>query len=172
MEGTFLDDIRPILEKVDSGRWPDCGPERNLIPMVETAPTTPPPVTDRLKKGAEYLAKLWRENQRCPLGWSTSCSCVTPTPFCKAKLKWLKLAEEDKRVLIPSNDPYGLIGMMKVAEVEATGLTLTVQFPAFGKMGFGPKGEFDTQALLDAYLEPDGVVTLLKLIQQIKQTSK
>lgn len=164
-DGTFLDAIRPILDKVDSGRWPACPPEeRNLIPM-----TTPEPIPDRLKKGAEYLAKLWRENQRCPLGWSTSCSCVAPTPFCKAKLKWIGLAKEDKRAVLPSNDPYGLIGMMKVCEVEATGLTITIQMPAFGKVSFGPKGEFEARTLLDAYLEPDGITGLLKLIQLIKQ---
>ena len=164
-EGSFLDAIRPILAKVDSGRWPDCYPdERNLIPM-----TQPEPIPDRLKKGAEYLSKLWRENQRCPLGWSTSCSCTIPTPFCKAKLKWLGLAKEAGRVLIPSNDPYGIIGMMKVAEVEATGFTLVIQIPAFGKVGFGPKGEFDVGTLLDAYREPDGITSLLKLIQMIKQ---
>lgn len=164
-EGSFLEDIRPILAKVDCGRWIDCPPEPpELKPM-----TTPEPIPERLKKGAEYLAKLWRENKRCPLGWSTSCSCVAPTPFCKAKLKWLGLAKEDKRAVLPSNDPYGLIGMMKVSEVEATGMTIIIQVPAFGKVGFGPKGEFDVHTLLDAYNDPDGITSLLKLIQMIKQ---
>jgi hypothetical protein len=163
----FLEAAAEVLRTCDSGRWPDIPPPRPEMPVTQQPAAPVEPVAVRLKKGAQYLAKLWQENTRCPDGWSTNCSCLAPNHFCAAKTKWLKLAKEDNRQFVQASDPYGVIGMMKVDELEATGLTITVQVPAFGKATFGPKGDFDLQLLLDAFRDPDGVSNFLQLIQLV-----
>lgn len=167
MDG-FLEAVAEVMRTCDSGRWPDIPPPRPEMPV--TQPQAPPadPLPVRLKKGVQYLAQLWQANTRCPDGWSTHCSCLTPNHFCAAKTKWLKLAKEDNRPFVQASDPYGVIGMMKIEELEATGLTITVQVPAFGKATFGPKGDFDLAFLLESFRDKEnGVAQFLNLIQLV-----
>jgi hypothetical protein len=109
----------------------------------------------RLKDGAYIMGRLWRgysaqlmapmnEKQvedppkRCATGWSAICRCADPTPFCKAKIKWVGLLKEYSvidpdlqeilKVLSPASEA-ALLYAMRVSEFESTLMTIYVKPP-------------------------------------------
>jgi hypothetical protein len=118
---------------------------------------------DRLFKGAQYIGGLWAKGQRCEsAGWMAGCSCDHPTEFCKAKALWVRLAGEVKRE-VDAQSPFGIIEAMSIAEIEAAGVTIMVQFPA-GILDVGKKGAMQWSTLrsyMDKPRDLDSVILVL-----------
>lgn len=105
------------------------------------------PLADRLVRGAAVLGRLWREEKRCDLGLAFDCFCADEklSEFCRAKRQWTKLFCETGRDGIdfgPSDgNGFGVIEAMTSAELNASGLTLTLDMDQIGKVKVGPKGD-------------------------------
>lgn len=121
------------------------------------------PLPSRLLKGASVLGKLWRENIRCPGGWSSKCDCPSESrsKFCVGKLQFVKLATEVGRMI--TDGPLGLVEAMTPEEREATGLTVTLEYPELGKVKVGPKGDIPWKVYKD--IEETTLRTVLSVLK-------
>lgn len=117
----------------------------------------------RLLKGAGYLGKLWQGNVRCQSGFKLACACEPKTKFCEAKALWLKLAGEDSRVVGGSEDEFAVVNLMTLPEREATGLTVTVDYPGVGPVRVGPSGDIPWK--LHGAMDPDSVKSVLMILK-------
>lgn len=96
------------------------------------------PADRRLVNGAKLLGSLWRAGDRCMNGWSVGCLDSAPSGFCEAKAQWIELARETGRTI--SEEPFRLAVAMTDEELEATGMTLSIDIPEYGPVRLGPKG--------------------------------
>jgi len=105
--------------------------------------TTQLPLAQRLIKGAGVLGRLYKSGERCARAWSMDCDCAEPLKdFCKAKRQWVKLfLESPRKGDVDFGEEFGLIESMTEAELEATGLMLTLEFPELGELKVGPGGQ-------------------------------
>lgn len=100
------------------------------------------PLAERLVRGASVMGRLWREGKKCERIWAFDCNCdeAKKTDFCKAKAQWTKLYLEGGREIDFGGD-FGIIEAMTSGELNASGLTLTLDVPEIGKVKVGPKGD-------------------------------
>jgi len=122
---------------------------------------------ERLLRGAEMLGRLWKGDfRRCESGWSPMCSCERRSDFCQAKELWIRLALEDGRQ-IDEFSPMAIIEAMKVSEIKAAGLTLSVQFPS-GTVDVGPTSGMNWDTLLQNMGHPDDLVSVFRVLSIFK----
>jgi hypothetical protein len=62
-----------------------------------------------------------------------------------AKQRWVTLAMEEKRQ-VGNSGPFGLIEVMKTPEIDAAGITCTVEMPE-GRIDVGPQGQISWKHL-------------------------
>lgn len=124
-------------------------------------------VRTRLLKGAQKLAEFWRAGLRCETtGWRLQeCECATKTTFCGAKGLWLALLFQDPDLPVRgepnAKSEFGLIDMMRLTELEATGFTVRTDAPKLKDVKIGPKGELSLGELLKMRDEPDMIPPIL-----------
>jgi hypothetical protein len=131
-------------------------------------------VSDRLKKGAAILGRLWKDNVRCPEAWSVilegndpgkplDCFCEEKTKFCKGKKQWLDLVGKEKRPVYQGE--YGLIETLTGKEFEASGLTVKIDFEGVGIQGIGPGGVMGLSDMVKLCAAPDTLGSILGLMK-------
>lgn len=138
------------------------------------------PIGIRLVDGAGYLGKFWSAGDRCAKGWgldpqegaegqSWICACPEKSRFCKAKLLWVDLALKAGRE--PWTGEYGVAIMMeRGSEWEATGLVITFDLGAAGRVRVGarPRAEMTFKELLR--IPPEEAERLLLLVRKFGGT--
>lgn len=94
----------------------------------------------RLIKGAAFLGGLWRSKERCPEEFTKTCSCDPPLKFCRARDRFLELAQElvsrGERTE-SSEDPtskYWMITNMEIAEFDSLGLHVVIESDKLGRL--------------------------------------
>lgn len=126
------------------------------------------PVATRLLNGAKMLGSLWNSQIRCPRGWQ-ECQCEESerTKFCKAKRQWLALGLEHRephiRYVNPESPIY-LLECMTTAELDLTGVTVTVEIPEIGRIKVGAKGEITWKALYET--GPETLKAVMMILRQ------
>lgn len=127
------------------------------------------PLNERLLEGARVLGALFRSGQKCKGGFrlvaddgAPDCPCQAPTKFCKAKIQWALLALSAERDL--EEGEYGLILTMRLSELEASGFTVTFEFPETGALKAGPKGACTTRDLVELWKDPESAGHVLRLM--------
>lgn len=125
----------------------------------------------RLLRGATVLGQIWRAGHRCAGGWSRSCDCEAPTPFCQAKAKWIALLDS-----LPSghvrdwakrdDGPLFVVEAMTIAELEASGLTVFVLGPQGQPLAFGGPNGTCWQTLRDLMKAPEAT-DAVAMIQKV-----
>lgn len=120
----------------------------------------------RLLKGAKVIGQFWRDGLRCSAGWAPSCPDPEEdkTNFCKAKMRWVELAQQDARELpdTPEGIPWGA---MLSSEFDATGITMTINHPEHGLIRVGPKGEILMRDLVKLETAPEALEGFLKILK-------
>jgi hypothetical protein len=130
---------------------------------------------ERLKKGAFILGDLWRKNIRCSEEWSVlvleedittavDCFCEPKNAFCKAKKQWLTLAWTEE-LRLPVSGPFGVLETMKGSEWDATGLSVSFDFPGVGVHSIGPKGVMKREDIVKLFDAPDTLGSIVKLMK-------
>lgn len=136
------------------------------------------PRSERLKKGASFLGKLWMNPQnRCPDGWTISpCTCQPAREFCKARNLWVTLAiedwidsvkrgEQDGREM--DDGPFGLSLSMRASEWDAVALQMKIEHPEIGLISIGSPvscvtGMVDMAKMMDA---PEVLASTLRVLK-------
>lgn len=140
-----------------------------------------PEVEKKLKEGAIFLGKTWREGQRCASGWDIketgfpegedpnkvirtwACQCAEKSKFCKGKAQWLSLAVGDLREAV--DGAYGIPLMMTAGEWDLTKLTMTVELKDIGPVKIGPGGTLIMMDLLKQMPAPEGLKSTLRVLK-------
>lgn len=140
-----------------------------------------PEVEKKLKEGAIFLGKMWRDGQRCSSGWDIkvtefpegedafkvmkgwACRCSEKSKFCKGKAQWLNLAIGDLRE--PVDGPYGIPLMMTAEEWDLTKLTMNVEMEGIGTVSIGPNGTMIMVDLLKHMSAPEGLKSTLRVLK-------
>jgi len=129
-------------------------------------------IPSRLRKGAEILGRLWREEPTRICDWSAVCSCGdSAMEFCQVKLKWFSLFREthpDCDFSLVLACPWFLVEVMVVDGYwTETGLTASIQMPGAERpIKVGPKGTTpDTIFELASLPEHDRAAALKAVVQ-------
>jgi len=126
--------------------------------------TEPLPINQRLYKGAEILGKFYRAGKRCMNGWAGI--CLDPdeakSGFCRAKLQWLALAAgESDRDLSGVESEFGLVEAMKLSELDASGLTITLDTG----LKIGPTGSLSPADAGVLAMDPSTAKSIVKILE-------
>lgn len=128
------------------------------------------PATARLMAGAKILGSLWKKKIRCKEGWRIlwdeghpDCPCNPMTEFCKAKQQWAMLAIGAGREL--EEGPCGIIQMMTVSELDASGVVANAEVTGVGAFRIGTGGNSTAKDLVELAKDPESASHVLSLMK-------
>jgi hypothetical protein len=132
------------------------------------------PIWQRLLEGAKVLGQLWQKYKGCAKAWDVSevCACLAdqkPSPFCRARTRWLTLALEAGREVVDGE--WGLFYSMTASEWDATGLTIKIELLDIGGVvAVGPAGAVTMRGLAQIAEKggKEGLRGALKIIQSFE----
>jgi hypothetical protein len=129
---------------------------------------------DRLRQGAAYVGRLWRDGIRCRDSWSGLCSCGDlETAFCRGKKRWIQVLLDRHGLMWPygltGREPFAVIEAMTLSMFRASGLTAIADLPgAKSPVKIGPKGAaWDTVRDLGAVEPGEGRDEAIRAVELI-----
>lgn len=135
----------------------------------------PLPPSERLRRGAALLGKLWKiPEQRCAAGWSLDdCTCVPTKKFCQARNLWIELALMEPEGHDFEEAPCGLGIAMRASEWDSTGLTMKINHSEVGVISIGSPqecvtGMVDMGKMMDAPMVLASTLRVLRAFPKSK----
>lgn len=127
-------------------------------------------LSERLTDGARMLGNLWHRGKRCKLGFDIAesdialgpCPCEKKNDFCRARELWLKLAMERGQEIEVGSSAMVFV-TMSPGQLDATGVTLTVESEKAGVLRIGPKGTMSAAYLRKLAEDPKSALSIFGL---------